>query len=211
VPVVRIAPAQDDAHRTAAVDPDSARWLAGLRGPEPARADAVGRLRAVLVRAAEFELARRRQALSGSAPDAPRRMAHDAAESALAEVLDHLDEFHGGSRFTTWAAKFALLEAAVMVRIATWDGRPLPAESDAWGGLAGPAGRDEVVTALREAIGDALSAEERAVIVALALNGVPIDVLVDRLGTSRGAIYETLRTARRRLRARLGERGVSPR
>ena len=187
------------------MDPDSARWLAGLRAPEPARADAVGRLRAILVRAAEFEVARRRHALPGSSPETPRRIARDAAESALAEVLDHLDEFHGRSRFTTWAAKFALLEAAVMVRVAAWDGRPLPAEADAWARLTGSPAREEVATALRAAIGDALSGPERAVIVALALNGVPIDVLAHRLGTSRGALYETLRTARRRLGARLGE------
>ena len=211
MPVVRIASAQDDAHSTAAPDRDSARWLADLRGPEPARADAIGRLRAMLVRAAEFEVDRRRQDLPASSPDDLTRIAHEAAESALADVLARLGEFNGGSRFTTWAAKFALLEAAVMVRVAAWEGRPLPAEPDAWGRLARPGGRDEIVSALRQEIGDALSAEERAVIVALALNGVPIDVLAQRLGTSRGALYETLRTARRRLRARLGERGVSPR
>jgi RNA polymerase sigma-70 factor (ECF subfamily) len=206
VPVTRIASAQDDAHGAAAHDPDSARWLADLRGPEPARAEAVGRLRALLMRAAEFEVARRQ----GPAPDADgrERIAREAAESALAKVLGLLDDFRGGSRFSTWAAKFALLEAAVMVRAAAWDGRPLPGESDAWARLAGSDGRrgpdhDEAVAALGEAIRSALSEKERAVIVALALNGVPIDVLAQRLGTSRGAIYETLRTARGRLRAHL--------
>jgi RNA polymerase sigma-70 factor (ECF subfamily) len=201
------------AARPAGPDRESARWLADLRGPEPARADALGRLRALLVRAAEFEVARRRKDLSASAPEAPRRIAREAAESALAEVLDRLDDFHGGSRFTTWASKFALLEAAVMVRISGWDGYALPSESQAWALLAGWVGQPsdhEVAAALREAIIDALSKEERAVIAALALNGVPIDVLAHRRRTSRGALYETLQTARRRLRTRLGEWGSSP-
>ncbi len=47
-------------------------------------------------------------------------------------------------------------------------------------------------------------------LVALALNGVPIDVLADRLGTTRGALYKTLHDARRKLRAYLEASGLSP-
>jgi RNA polymerase sigma-70 factor (ECF subfamily) len=47
------------------------------------------------------------------------------------------------------------------------------------------------------------------VLVALALNGVPIDVLAQRLDTTRGALYKTLHDARRKLRARLDEQGLS--
>jgi RNA polymerase sigma-70 factor, ECF subfamily len=47
------------------------------------------------------------------------------------------------------------------------------------------------------------------VLVALALNGVPIDVLAERLNTNRGALYKTLHDARRKLRKRLGERGFA--
>ena len=37
--------------------------------------------------------------------------------------------------------------------------------------------------------------------VALALNGVPIDVLAERLQTTRGALYKTLHDSRKKLRA----------
>ena len=43
------------------------------------------------------------------------------------------------------------------------------------------------------------------VFVALALNEVPIDVLTERMGTTRGALYKTLHDARKRLRAAVGE------
>jgi RNA polymerase sigma-70 factor, ECF subfamily len=46
------------------------------------------------------------------------------------------------------------------------------------------------------------------VLVALAINGVPIDVLADRLGTSRGALYKTLHDARRKLRAHFAACGL---
>jgi RNA polymerase sigma-70 factor (ECF subfamily) len=44
---------------------------------------------------------------------------------------------------------------------------------------------------------------------ALALNGVPIDVLAERMDTSRGALYKTLHDARRKLRAELAEAGYA--
>ena len=45
-------------------------------------------------------------------------------------------------------------------------------------------------------------------LVALALNGVPIDVLAERLGTTRGALYKTLHDARRKLRRALTQTGL---
>jgi RNA polymerase sigma-70 factor (ECF subfamily) len=58
---------------------------------------------------------------------------------------------------------------------------------------------------IRHAIAEELTPHQRRVLVALALNGVPIDVLAERLSTTRGALYKTLHDARRRLRARLEE------
>ena len=45
-------------------------------------------------------------------------------------------------------------------------------------------------------------------LVALTLNGVPIDVLAERLNTTRGALYKTLHDARQKLRAALAARGM---
>jgi RNA polymerase sigma-70 factor (ECF subfamily) len=54
-----------------------------------------------------------------------------------------------------------------------------------------------------------LTPHQRRVLVALALNGVPIDVLAERLRTNRGALYKTLHDARRKLRRHLDELGLS--
>ena len=51
-----------------------------------------------------------------------------------------------------------------------------------------------------------LTPHQRSVLVALVLNDVPIDVLAERLGTTRGALYKTLHDARRKLRAALRRR-----
>jgi RNA polymerase sigma-70 factor (ECF subfamily) len=44
----------------------------------------------------------------------------------------------------------------------------------------------------------------------VALNGVPTDVLAERLGTTRGAIYKTLHDARVKLRSELAASGLEP-
>jgi RNA polymerase sigma-70 factor (ECF subfamily) len=92
----------------------------------------------------------------------------------------------------------------------------VPLEPDTWdlfvsAGLepAAEIEQSELLSTLRQAIGEILTPRQRRVLVALALDGVPIDVLADRLGTTRGALYKTLHDARRKLRAHLVERGLS--
>ena len=62
---------------------------------------------------------------------------------------------------------------------------------------------------LRDAIDSILTAHQRRVLIALAIDGVPIDVLADRLDTTRGALYKTLHDARRKLRRHLEESGLA--
>jgi DNA-directed RNA polymerase specialized sigma24 family protein len=68
--------------------------------------------------------------------------------------------------------------------------------------------QSELLQSLQSAIAEALTPHQRRVLVALALNGVPIDVLAERLNTNRGALYKTLH-ARRKLRRHLQERGLA--
>jgi len=63
--------------------------------------------------------------------------------------------------------------------------------------------------AVTRAIDGCLTEHQREVLVAIALNGVPIDVLADRLNTTRGALYKTLHDARRKLRSDLATRGFT--
>jgi RNA polymerase sigma-70 factor (ECF subfamily) len=67
----------------------------------------------------------------------------------------------------------------------------------------------ELLRALRDAVHGSLTPHQREVFCALALNGVPIDVLAERLGTTRGALYKTLHDARRKLRDALDAAGYS--
>jgi RNA polymerase sigma-70 factor (ECF subfamily) len=201
-----------------APDERSRRWLESLAAGAPDREDALAALHALLLRAARFEVSRRRGALGGAGGPELDDLAHQSADDALLAVLGKLDDFRGDSRFETWAYKFAVLEAAVRVRRHAWRGREVPLEApQSWPALRdlspGPGQRaeqDELMHAVAEAIRDRLTPHQRDVLVALAINGVPIDVLADRLGTTRGALYKTLHDARRRLRGCLASAGLHP-
>ena len=200
----------------AAADQDSLVWLRDLRSEGIKREAAVARLHALLIRAARFEVGRRGPSLPHLRGNELDEIAVEAADDALMSVLARLDDFRGASRFTTWAYKFALLEAAVKLRKRAWQGREVPLEPERWSLFSsaelGPAAeleQSELLRTLQRAIAEALTPHQRRVLVALSLNGVPIDVLADRLGTTRGALYKTLHDARQKLRKHLQETGLS--
>jgi RNA polymerase sigma-70 factor (ECF subfamily) len=200
------------------LDAESAGWLRALSAVGPDRDDAVRRLHALLLRATRFEVARRqRTAGTGSGAGDLDDLAVQAAADALIAILGKLHRFRGDSRFTTWAYKFALLEAAAKLRARPWHGREVALDDNGWEQLlddryATPeaqAEAGELIGAVRDAIAAVLTPHQRAVLVAITLNGVPIDVLAERRHTTRGALYKTLHDARRKLRSRLAENGLA--
>ena len=195
---------------------DSRAWLSALRSPGAERDEAVARLHELLLRAARFEVSRRRAALSHVRGEELNDIATQAADDALVAVLAKLDDYRGASRFTTWAYKFALLEAGVRLRRRAWQQREVMLEPEVWPLMAdaGQSPQDqaeanELVLAITDSIDCCLTEHQREVLVALTLNGVPLDVLSDRLNTTRGALYKTLHDARRKLRAELATRGFA--
>jgi RNA polymerase sigma-70 factor (ECF subfamily) len=193
-------------------DAESRAWIAALSGAGRAHEDAVERLHALLLRAARFEVSRRQGGHGAEHDD----LATQAADDALMAIMRKLHSYRGESRFTTWAYKFALLEAAVKVRRRAWQGREIPLEAEGWARLAdrrrspeADAETAELLAAVRDGIAETLTPHQRAVLVAVTLNDVPIDVLAERLGTTRGALYKTLHDARRKLRARLAGAGLA--
>ena len=198
----------------APLDPESRLWLEQLGSGGIVREQAAERLHELLLRAARFEVGRRRGLLAGVRESELDDLAVQAADDALVAVLARLGRFRGASRFTTWAYKFALLEAAVRVRRLAWQGRELPLEPELWllaARGAGPheeAEQSELLGVIQEGIAEALTPHQRDVLVAIVGNDVPIDVLAERLGTTRGALYKTLHDARKKLRRHVAAAGL---
>ena len=122
----------EDAPMAARDDHESELWLRRLRADGPDRDAALAELHALLLRAARFEVARRYAGSTHLRGGDQDDLAQQSADDALVAILGKLDSFRGDSRFTTWAYKFALYEAAAKVRRQAWQGREIPLGDETW-------------------------------------------------------------------------------
>lgn len=197
------------------------QWIEELTAANSAQAEAISDLRALLVRGALYSLRQTRYRLASWDAEHLQQLAEDSAQDALLAVLQHLHEFRGESRFTTWAFKFAVNKALLCARHESWkhisldevlndqewEQAPFPSRETefdpdrmAW--------RAQVWAILRDVIKTELTEHQREALVAVAFHDVPLDELADRFHTNRNAIYKTVHDARRKLKARLSARGL---
>ncbi len=203
---------------------DNNNWISALRsGDSATQAEALADLRKRLQRSIYFYLSQDRSDLRGLAAQELAQMAEDLAQDATLRVMDNLENFRGESRFTTWANKIAIRLAISDLRRAryrdfsldelTADGELLPAA----GRLASPpsptpekiAERDDVLEKIELALQEALTERQYQALVAVALKGIPMDVLAERMGTNRNALYKLIHDARRKLKSHLEAQGIS--
>lgn len=196
-----------------ASDADSgSAWRHDLTDPGPPGHAAQRELQELLLRATRRQVWRLRHQLPGAGSSDLEDLAQQSADDALLAVLSKLDSFEGRSKFSTWVYKFGVLHAGVAVRRQAWRHREVglletlmpidPAASP-----ADFAEATDLSRAVEKSIADDLTPHQRRVALALIVEQVPIDVLAERLGTSRNALYKTLHDARQRLRASLTDGG----
>lgn len=198
-----------------AQDAPGDRLLEALRADGAAQTAALREVHLLMLRAARHQVWRMGAMLPGVGSVVREEIACAAADDALTALLGKLDTFEGRSRFTTWAYKFAILQAATEVRRLAWAQREVPLEDTGtwWATEAGPedyAEASDLARAVTRALDHALTDYQRRIAVALLVDEVPIDVLAERLGTTRGALYKTLHVARGRIRAHLAAGGHLP-
>lgn len=193
-------------------EPSNQVWPELYLGDGPAHTDAVRRLHTLMAKAAAHQV-------SFMSPDLPviggvrvEEIVEQAADEATVAALGKLASFEGRSRFTTWAYKFGILYAANEVRRNMWRHREVNLDDlpEFAGALTSPEQHVEhleFARAVEAAIETVLTPHQRKVAVALLVEGIPIDVLADRMGTNRNALYKTVFEARARLRAQLTAAG----
>lgn len=197
------------------------QWLEELTAANNAQSDAIADLRALLVRGALYSLRQTRYRLATWDAEHLRQLAEDSAQEALLAVLQHLHEFRGESRFTTWAFKFVVNKALMCARHESWKHISLDqmlneqevaefpfASQEPEFNPERMAWRTQVWAILREVMETELTTHQRQVLIAVALNDVPLDELADLYHTNRNAIYKTVHDARRKLKARLVAQGL---
>jgi RNA polymerase sigma-70 factor (ECF subfamily) len=210
------ATSRDDAlvvtHQQSAAEPDD--WIALLSASGPGHEEALRQLHELLLRAARHQVTRMRYRLGDLDSARVEELIHQSADEAMVSLLGKLSSFEGRSSFTTWAYKFAIVQAGVEVNRHIWRRRDIPLD-----GVAEPptpeASPESIIeaadlsAAVTAAIRDVLTAHQRRVVTALVIDEVPVDVLAERLGTSRNSLYKTLHDARVRLRSELTIAGYS--
>jgi RNA polymerase sigma-70 factor (ECF subfamily) len=199
---------------TLTLDRESAGWLRDLQNVGALRDEAIRRLHSLLLRVARGEAARRRLTLPGRVLEEVDDLCMQAANDALMAVLAKLDTYRGTALYPTWACKFAIFEASSRHRPHVWRHRKVELDDTVWDRLSDSAPpalqrleNDQLLSALHRAVDEHLTERQRLIFQSVTMNDVPIDVLADRLGTSRGAIYKTLHDARGKLRRALIDAG----
>ncbi len=195
-------------------------WLADLQAGDRQRDAAIQDLLTWLERRLFFYL-RERSDLRGLNEDEIRSMAGDFAQESVLIILNKLDQFEGRSKFTTWAAKIAVHQALGELRRARW--RDLSLDALTAEGQLDPSFlaadlttpedtsmRRAVVDTVMEVMQTELSERQRTALMARLVQGVPIEILAEQMNTNANALYKLMHDARKRLRNRLLERGISP-
>ena len=200
--------------RARRLDPESRAWLEALDSEGSRRDEAIARLYALLLREARFQVRCRAASMVHPSGGDLDDLAVQAADDAVVAILAKLGQFRGDSRFTTWARRFAELEAPAKIRRRRGHNRDLPLDLDfersqMWHERGDSphelAVARQTARALARLIADELTARQREVLIARVFDGVATDELANRLDTTNGAIYKALHDARRKLKANLGE------
>jgi len=197
-------------------------WLHDLRESGAAQESALADLRELLLRAALYFFSRNLGDFGGLNRDEILQRAEDCAQEALITLMQHLQDFRGDSKFTTWAYKFSINIALMTARHERWKGVSLDELSfsqegaffervmqDKSNGIAPDrsALQNEVREIVQDVIEHDLTDKQRRVILMMVFNDVPMDEVVHLLDTNRNAIYKMLHDARRKLKSSLQVRG----
>lgn len=200
------------------------QWLVDLRRTGDVQASAIEDLRQRLQRGIFFYLSRERSDLTSLSIQDLTQMAEDLAQDATLRVMDNLESFRGDSRFTTWATKIAVRVAISDLRRARYkDFRldDLTAEDEVLPvsvntilnstptGPESATERSDVLEKIGDSLREALTDRQYQALEAVALQGVPLEIVAERMGTNRNALYKLLHDARRKLRSHLEAQGLN--
>lgn len=191
-------------------------WLAALRATGPDRDAALAELRDVLL------VGLRRGLVDWVKTSGPEfsALAEDFVQEALLKVLDSLDSFEGRSKFTTWAHKVAVRVALSELRRKRWQDRSLEAlvSAENRAPFAVPDGRPsperatlqaDLIAQVQRIIHEELTDKQRTAMLVVPIGGMPLEVAAEQMGMNRNALYKLLHDARKRLKQRLEEEGLT--
>ena len=190
-------------------------WLRALRAEGVEQDDALRDLREMVVYGMRAYLAEDHGYNSVQGSEA-RQIIEDCAQETLLIIKRKIGTFRGESRFTTWATTIAIRQLLGALRRRKWEnlsidassiGRDFPNQPTDTPELALQQG--EVWNLITRIIEKDLTSRQRFVLIANAFQGMPLDLVAEKLGTSRDNVYKILHDARKKLKGCLTKRGLT--
>jgi len=190
---------------------ENASWIRDLRACGPVQAEAITALRGLLLRG----LATSFQARG----DTDQAVVEDVVQQALMHILDHLEQFQGRSRFTTWAMAITVRLAMSALRRTRWQDVSLESMTElservpVWDrdDTTSPAQHAEqhaMVETLRRLIDEVLT-DKQWIAMTAELGGMPLEEIARRMDSNVNAVYKLLHDARQRLKHGLETAGYT--
>ena len=189
-------------------------WLNDLRGDN--QDQAIGDLTRVLKRGLIY-------ALSSRIQNDLETQVDDFVQDAVLRILDKMDTFRGESKFTTWAQKVAVRVAFTEMRRQRWKDISIedlmPEDSGDFTPLvlSDPSPNPEqranqtiMLEMVDEMLKTDLTDRQRTALMAVMHGGMPLEEVARRMDTNRNALYKLLHDARKQMRSRLVEKGLTP-
>ena len=197
-------------------------WLRALRSRGTSQEEALQDLRDYLLRAVLVYLSRDRSDLAHFHPDELQHLAEDWAQEALVTIVGKLDTFRGQSKFTTWAYRIVINQAAGELRHRRWSAVSLEAlpeeeEPSLLSMIEDVRAQDperatqqeEVLAIIQRIIDEELTDRQRVALTNLLFRGMPMGEVAERLGTNKNNVYKIMHDARKKLKKRLPEYDLS--
>ena len=189
------------------------QWLRDLRGKD--KDEAIEDLRKTLKRGLIY-------ALSSRIDTDLEAQVEDFVQDAILRILDKLDTFRGESKFTTWAQKIAVRVAFTEMRRKRWEDISIqdlmPEDSGDFTPLvlADPSPDPEkratqasLLDLIDHILREDLTDLQRNALLAILHGGMPLEEVAKRMDTNRNALYKLLHDARKQMRNRLLEKGLT--
>jgi RNA polymerase sigma-70 factor, ECF subfamily len=199
---------------------DNSAWIKDLQADGQQQASALKDLRKLLLKILPVALSRW---LPPSDPHFQAIM-EDVTQETLVRVLDKLNTFEGRSKFSTWVYTIAVRIGLSKLRLRKWGERSLEALEEGLGPDSEPfrkysGAKPSLETTLEQhkavkhviaAIREELTPYQQQVMHAVVFQETPMDVVAERMGTNRNALYKVMHDARKKLKQALGRAGTPP-
>lgn len=201
------------------VDRTNEEWLADLKSDGPNKEAALADLRAIILTGLPYALSKY------LSPDHPqfKSLTEEVAQDTLLRATDHLDTFEGRSRFTTWVQKIAVRIALTELRRRRWrdfsldslvdeneQGRSFPSLLiDTSPNPDTLTEQSDMLRRVGRLIDEELTEKQRQAMVAVTIEGVPMEEVARRMDMKRNALYKLLHDARLRLKHRMENEGLN--